>query len=46
MDGPSGSDVSDFAIHPMAEILGEADALLSRMALRATAFGGASKMRP
>jgi hypothetical protein len=32
--------VSDFAIHPMAEIFGETDTLLSMTALRAAAGGG------
>jgi hypothetical protein len=31
---------SDFAIHPMAGIFGEPDALLSMTALRAAAVGG------
>jgi hypothetical protein len=32
--------MSHFAIHPTAEIFGEADALLSRMHLRCAAEGG------
>jgi hypothetical protein len=35
---------SDFAIHPMAEIFGEADSFLSMTALRAAAEGGRTQI--
>jgi hypothetical protein len=37
---PTGSDVSDFVIHPMAEIFGEAGPPLSMTILRIAAEGG------
>jgi hypothetical protein len=36
--------MSDFAIHPMAEIFGEADALWSMTTLRVAAVGGRTQI--